>query len=88
LKSPPKHPKKREYSMPIVYKIDIMAALKERGYTSYRIRAEKLIGERQLQQIRSGEVVSNACLDKLCTLLQCQPGDILAHVPDESEGEG
>ncbi len=71
--------------MAIVYKIDIMQALKEKGYTSYRLRSEKLIGERQIQQIRSGEIVSNACLAKLCQLLECQPGDLLEYSDTEEE---
>lgn len=69
--------------MPIKYKIDIIEALKEKGFTSYRIRMEKIIGERQMQQIRNGEVVSIACLTKLCELLDCQPGDILEYTPEE-----
>lgn len=69
--------------MPIKYKIDIIEALKEKGFTSYRIRMEKIIGERQMQQIRNGEIVSIACLTKLCELLDCQPGDILEYVPEE-----
>lgn len=73
--------------MSIKYKIDVIEALKEKGYTSYRIRQEKIIGERQVQQIRNGEVVSTACLSKLCELLNCQPGDILEYVPDHAEGE-
>lgn len=71
--------------MPIKYKIDIMEALKAKGYSTYRIRNDKLIGERQMQQIRSGEIVSNACLSKLCELLECQPGDILEYVPEEAD---
>lgn len=30
--------------MPIKYKIDILEALKEKGFTSYRIRKEKIFG--------------------------------------------
>ena len=73
--------------MALKYKIDIMQALKDKGYTSYRIRNEKLIGERQVQQIREGEIVSNACLAKLCQLLNCQPGDIIEYVEEEIENE-
>ena len=29
----------------IIYKIDIMEALKEKGYTSYRLRQDKIFGE-------------------------------------------
>lgn len=69
--------------MPIKYKIDVLAKLKEKGYSTTRIRNEKLIGQSYLQQLRSGEIVSNACLAKLCELLNCQPGDLLEYVPDE-----
>lgn len=70
----------------LIYKVDVLGTLKERGYSSYRLRQEKLIGERQLQQLREGVIVSPACLEKLCALLGCQPGDILEYVPDE-EGQ-
>lgn len=68
--------------MALRYKIDIMEALKNNGYTSYKMRKDKIIGERQLQQIRNGEIVSNAMLNKLCELLNCQPGDIIEYVDD------
>ena len=42
--------------MALRYKIDIMEALKNSGYTSYKMRKDKIIGERQLQQIRNGEM--------------------------------
>lgn len=71
--------------MPLKYKIDIIDALKEHGYTSYRIRADKMIGERQMQQIRKGELVSHACLAKLCELLQCQPGDLIEYQAEEGQ---
>lgn len=69
--------------MPIVYKIDVLSELKKKGFTSYKIRNEKIFGERQMQQIRNGEMVSNACLAKLCELLECQPGDIIAYEQDK-----
>lgn len=68
----------------IRYKIDVLDELKRAGYSSYKLRADKIIGERQLQQIRSGEMVSIACLNKLCQILKCQPGDIMEYV-EESE---
>ena len=68
--------------MAVRYKIDIMAALKERGYSSTRIREEKLIGQSYLQQIRHGELVSWKTIDTICKLLECQPADLLEYVPD------
>ena len=65
--------------MPITYKIDVLAALKEKGYTTYKLRKEKLLGESTIQQLRNGEIVSWATIDTLCTLLDCQPGDLVEH---------
>lgn len=73
--------------MPIVYKIDVLEALKAKGYSSYKLRQGKLIGQRQLQQIRDGEIVSHLVLDTLCTLLDCQPGDLLEHVRENQKGQ-
>ena len=66
--------------MAIRYKVDIMAKLKEKGYSSTKIREEKLIGQSYLQQLRHGGLVSWKTLDTICTLLDCQPGDLLEYV--------
>ncbi len=68
--------------MAIRYKFGVMAALKERGYSSTRIRDEKLIGQSYLQQLRHGELVSWKTIDTLCALLECQPGDLLEYTAD------
>lgn len=62
------------------YKIDVLEALKEKGYSSYKIRKDKLIGEAQLTKIRSGDIASKETLNTICMLLDCQPGDILEYV--------
>ncbi len=67
------------------YKIDILEALKEKGYTSYRIRKDKLIGEAQLTKIRNGDIASKETLNTICRLLDCQPGDILEYVKSDQE---
>lgn len=68
----------------VQYKINILAALKEAGYSSTRIRQEKLIGQATLQQLRHGELVSWATINTICRLLECQPGDILEYVPEDN----
>lgn len=68
--------------MAIIYKIDILAALKEAGYTTYRLRREKIFGESTIQRFRSGGTLDTVVIDKLCTLLNCQPGDILGYDED------
>lgn len=69
--------------MPIVYKIDVLAALKEKGFSTYRLRKEKLLGEATIQQLRNGDIVSWATIDTLCVLLECQPGDLVEHKKQE-----
>lgn len=68
--------------MPCKYKIDVLAALKNAGYTSTRLRKEKLIGERQIQQLRDGELVSWLVIGRICALLGCQPGDLVEYADD------
>ena len=69
------------------YKVDILAALKEAGWTTYKIRKEKLIGERVMQRIRECELPSWGALDVICGLLHCQPGDIVEYVDTPAEAE-
>lgn len=70
--------------MPVRYKIDVMAALKDAGYSSTRLRREKLIGEATMQRLRHKQSVSYEVLAVICKLLNCQPGDILEYVPEEN----
>ena len=72
--------------MAIRYKVDIMASLKEKGYSSTKIREDKLIGQSYLQQIRHGELVSWKTLDTICALLECQPGDLVEYVEGDDNG--
>lgn len=72
----------------IRYKFDILSALKAAGYSTTRIRREKLISESTLTDIRNGRSKPNAItINALCSLLEIQPGDLLEYVPDEQEQE-
>ncbi len=68
-------------------KIDLIAALKEVGITSYSNRKERIFGEQEMQNMRSGKVPSKGVLNKLCRVLNCQPGDLMEYVPDEEIAE-
>ena len=67
--------------MPLQYKINVLAALKEKGYNTNRLRKEKLLGESTIQQLRKGELASWNNIDRICTMLECQPGDLVEHTP-------
>ena len=65
--------------MPIIYTTDILAALKAKGYNTNRLRKEKLLSEGVIQSLRENKYIALNNLAKICELLQCQPGDLLAY---------
>lgn len=73
--------------MPMCYKVDLLAVLKEAGYNTNRIRKEKIMGEAMLQKIRNGQMVSWAVLETICDLLNCQPGDLIEYAKEVVHAE-
>ena len=69
--------------MPLVYKIDVLIALKEKGYNTNKIRTEGLLSQSTLQKFRNKQGVSWENLETLCRLLECQPADLIEFVADE-----
>ena len=49
--------RKGAITMPIIYKIDILAALKEAGYNTNRLRKEKLLSEGVIQSLRENKYI-------------------------------
>jgi putative transcriptional regulator len=68
----------------IRFKIDVIEALKNKGYTTTKIRNEKIIPEGTLTRIRKndGAPVSTATLNVICNILKKQPGQIIEYIPD------
>lgn len=69
----------------IQLKVDVLDALKDKGYSSYRLRKDKKLGESVLTKLRNGVLPSWHELDIICGLLDCQPGDLLEFVSDYSK---
>lgn len=71
-------------------KIDVIKALKEAGVTASSIKHTKAIPQGTLDKLRGWQAgaridVSTKSIDKVCTILKCQPGDILEWVPEAEE---
>lgn len=66
--------------MAIKYKTNVLELLKSRGYTTYKIRKKKILGESTLQKMRTGTLLSWAELNTVCDLLDCQPGDLIEFI--------
>ena len=71
--------------VPLQYKIDVLAALKEKGYNTNRIRTEGLLSQSTLQKFRNRQGVSWENLETLCKLLDCQPADLIEFVREDAD---
>ena len=68
-----------------VYKIDILKALAEKGYTCNRMRKEKILSEGTMQNLRKGKGITTDTINTICIILRCQPSDIIEIVPSDEE---
>lgn len=74
--------------MPIIVNLDVMLA--KRKMRSRDLAAQIGIAEQNVSLLKSGKVkgVRFDTLEKICEILQCQPGDLLEYRPaDESTGD-
>ncbi len=69
----------------IKYRNNIIELLSNAGYSTYRIRKEKILNESQLQQLRTDKLVSQDALNRICAILDCQPGLLLEYEPDKED---
>lgn len=69
----------------LVYKFNVLDLLRENGYNTTRLRREKLLGETSIQSLRDGKMIGHIALDKVCELLEMQPGNIIKYVENTSE---
>lgn len=67
------------------YKIDILKELSKRGYTSTRMRREKILSEGTMQHIREGKGISVDTLNTICLILRLEPSDIIEIEPTDAE---
>ena len=68
-----------------IYKIDVMKELSERGFTSTRMRKEKILSEATMQNLRKGKGITTDTLNTICVILRCQPSDVLEIIPTDEE---
>lgn len=70
----------------IRYKIDIIQALKEKGFPPGLINENRLLPGQTMTNIRKGKMVSLETINKICCMLRCQPGDLIeCFITDEEK---
>lgn len=65
----------------------LVQELKKNNISQYKLKQEKILGSATITKIfknngLNGESIDIKVVDKLCKLLDCQPGDILERVED------
>lgn len=70
-----------------MFKYDkLFVLLKERGITTYKIRKDNLISQAALTKMKNNDGnIDTRTLERLCSLLHCQPNDIMEFVDDSTE---
>ena len=71
--------------MPLQYKIDILEALKAKGYTTYTLRKENLLSQSTIQKLREKKGLAWENIENLCGMLECDIGDLFVFIPDNSK---
>jgi putative transcriptional regulator len=72
----------------LIYTINVLQALKEKGYNTTRIRRENILSQSTLQKLREGKPLASSNIDTICGLLECQPGDFIKWAPDDETADG
>ena len=71
--------------MPIIVNLDVMLA--RRKIRSRELAARIELTEANVSLLKSGKVrgIRFDTLERICAVLDCQPGDILEYVPDAGD---
>lgn len=72
--------------MPIIVNLDVMLA--KRKMRSRELAARIQLTEANVSLLKSGKVrgIRFETLERICEVLDCQPGDILEYVPETADG--
>ena len=65
----------------------LFSLMKKRGLSTYRIRKENIISQSALTSLNNDKGVTTNTINKLCKILNCQPGDIMEYVDEDETTE-
>lgn len=71
--------------MAIVINIDVMLAKRKMSVTELSKRVGITLANMSILKNGKAKAVRFQTLEKICEALNCQPGDILEYVPDNTE---
>lgn len=63
--------------------VNVLPILKEKGYSTYKLRKDKVLSESTIQKLRKQIIPSLDCLDWLCSTLNLQPSQLIEYVDNK-----
>jgi len=69
--------------MPIVTNLDVMLAKRKMSLTELSERIGITMANLSILKKGKAKAIRFSTLEAICEVLECQPGDILAYVPEE-----
>lgn len=73
--------------MAIIINLDVMMAKRKIGLTELAKEVDITLANLSILKNNKAKAVRLSTLDAVCRALQCQPGDILEYVEDETDDE-
>ena len=71
--------------MPLRWRLNPLQLLKDHGYTTYRMRKERLFSQSTIRKLRYEEPISWQELEKVCRCTGKSPGKLIEYVEDRPE---
>lgn len=73
--------------MAIIINIDVMLAKRKMSVTELSERVGITMANISILKNQKAKAIRFDTLNKICEILQCQPGDVLEYVPDEKDDD-
>lgn len=73
--------------MPIVVNLDVMLARRKMTLSQLSEQVDVTLANLSILKTGQGRAVRFTTLEAICQALDCQPGDLLAYVPEEDKKE-
>lgn len=68
------------------YKIDVVEALSNKGYNSYKIKKDRLMSQGTLKKLDNKENVTLETINAVCCMLKCNIQDVIEiEITDEEK---
>ncbi|HHV83833.1 MAG TPA: helix-turn-helix transcriptional regulator [Tepidanaerobacter syntrophicus] len=71
-------------ALPISYK-KLFHILVDRNLSAAKLSRMSGVAQSTISKLRRDEVVQTDVIEKICAALDCQPGDIMDYIPEETE---